>query len=122
MVSKTANIATKKLKSVNNSNGLYDALEIEETIDPGEWVGLPSFEQKKNEPGFKVIVSFRTKEDLHKFADLIQQPHLKVEGKRDVKSIWYPPLANGERGQNNLFVWVEDDGSLESMVEENNDE
>lgn len=123
MVSKTANIATKKLKTTNADSTLYDLLGIEEDVQPEEWVDTPAFEQKKNAPTFSVVVSFRNKEDLDKFADLINQPHLKTEGKRSVKSTWYPPLATGERGQNNLFVWAdEDDPEVQALLNGDNDE
>lgn len=123
MVSKTANIATKKLKTTNSDNTLYDLLGIEEDVKPEEWVDTPAFEQKKNSPTFSVIVSFRNKEDLDKFADLINQPHLKIEGKRNVKSTWFPPLAAGERGQNNLFIWIdEDDPEVQALLNGDNDE
>ena len=123
MVSKTANIATKKLKTTNTDSNLYDLLGIEEEIQADAWVDLPAFQQKKNAATYSVVVSFRNKQDLDAFADLINQPHLKIEGKRSVKSIWYPPLATGERGQNNLFIYIdEDDPDLQALLNGEEDE
>lgn len=116
---KTANIATRKLKSIHNDNTLYNLLGIEEEIKPEDWVNLPAFEQRDNLPPYRVIVSFRNKEDLDKFADLLNMPSLKKEGKLSVKSIWFPPLKEGERGQSYLFAWVdENDPEFQALLNE----
>lgn len=52
-----------------------------------EWQGMPEFVQKDLTP-FRIIkVSFRNKEDVAKFAELMEQ---KLTGK--TRSIWFPKV------------------------------
>jgi hypothetical protein len=101
-----ANIATKFL-GVPEHN-LFSALGVEQEDDMLAWKGVPEFEQREKKAEYTVNVYLRTKEDLDKFADAIGQPHLKAETKRK-KDIWYPPLKTGERGQNCLVVWMDEE-------------
>jgi hypothetical protein len=64
------------------------------------WVGMPSFEQDKNEPYKKILLSFRNKEDYEEFAKLVDQ-NLSEK----TKSIWYPKL---NRDENSLKRWIEE--------------
>jgi hypothetical protein len=104
-----ANVISKKLKNANNENSLYGVLGIEEDIDALSYTDVPAFEQKTDAPFQTVIVHFRNADDLDKFAKLVDQPNLTLDGKRSNKSTWYPALKDGERGQNSLVVWVSDD-------------
>jgi hypothetical protein len=49
------------------------------------WVGMPEFQQDKQEPHAKIIFRFDTEEDLQDFARLIGQ---KLTSK--TKSSWHP--------------------------------
>ena len=64
-----------------------------------EWIGMPEFEQEKQEPYAKLIVRFDNEEDLQEFASMIGQ---KLN--RKSKSIWHPKLV---RGQNSGKLWVD---------------
>lgn len=99
-------VSTKKL--VKSDNNLFALLGHEEEIDATTTNGMPEFEQRKRDAEYTVICNFRNKEDLDKFADLIGNNNLKAPGKR-VKTVWYPDLEYGERGQNNLFAWMDED-------------
>lgn len=99
-----ANIATTKLKKSDNS--LYDLLGMEEDINAESWEGVPEFVHKHKKAAYSLNIHFRNKEDLEKFAALIEAPQLLVDGKRQ-KSLWYPPLVEGEKGQNALTVWMD---------------
>lgn len=64
------------------------------------WVGMPVFEQEKNAPYKKLIISFRNKEDYEDFAKLIDQNLTEK-----TKSIWHPKL---DRDENSLKRWIEE--------------
>ena len=55
-----------------------------------EWESMPEFIQEKKEPYSKIIIRFKTKEDLEEFAELISQ---KLTNK--TTSIWHPQLERG---------------------------
>lgn len=78
----------------------------EDHRDSMYWDDMPEFVQKKKEAPYMVMVRFRNKEDLAEFADKIEQPQLKGDGKRGLKSTWYPRLAKGEGGTSGDLVWV----------------
>ena len=77
-----------------------DAPEVDDKLWKKHWTGMPEFEQEKNPPYKKLIVSFRTKEDYDEFAKLIDQ---KLTMK--TKSIWHPRL---DREANSLLRWIEE--------------
>ena len=62
------------------------------------WVGMPDFEQDKQEPFSKITVRFATEEDLQKFSEMIGQ---KLTPK--TKSIWHPKLRSDGAG---MRRWV----------------
>ena len=64
------------------------------------WVGMPSFEQEKNESFKRIIISFRNKEDYDAFAKIIDQNLTEK-----TKSIWHPKL---NRDENSLKRWIEE--------------
>lgn len=114
-----ANVATNILKGTKSENNLYNLMGIEEDIHPLSYTNVPSFEQNNRKPFQTVIVHFRNKEDLEKFAKLVEQPNLTLDGKRDKKSTWFPSLEHGERGQNSLCVWAdEDDQRVQKLMEQ----
>jgi len=64
--------------------------EFDDDLDfgwEGEWKNMPEFVQEKQEPYSKLIVRFKTKEDLEEFAKLIEQ---EINSK--TQSIWFPKL------------------------------
>jgi hypothetical protein len=63
---------------------MIDLFEDQTLVD-SEWINMPEFVQEKQEPYAKIIVRFETKEDLDKFANLINQKLTKK-----TKSIWFP--------------------------------
>lgn len=50
-----------------------------------EWQDMPEFQRKNNEPFQRIIVNFKTREDVKAFAKLIEQP---LTYKTD--TIWFP--------------------------------
>lgn len=72
---------------------------VEEPMN--EWDGMPEFVQPKKGEFAKVILRFRTEEDLNTFAELVGQ---KMTPK--TKSMWYPELIRGENGGKR---WVHSD-------------
>jgi hypothetical protein len=65
-----------------------------------EWQGMPEFIQDDDQPIQQIIVSFKTKEDVQAFSDLVKQ---KITYK--TKSLWFPKL-NEERPSN--FVYTDE--------------
>jgi len=64
----------------------------EEVIDEAttwrkEWQGMPEFRHEDTAPFQKIIVNFKTKEDVKKFAELTG---IKITYKTN--SIWYPKI------------------------------
>ena len=52
-----------------------------------EWKNMPEFSQENLQPIQQIIISFETKEDVQKFANLINQKVTSF-----TKSIWYPEI------------------------------
>lgn len=110
-----ANIAANKLKTAENN--LFDLLDDPEEVDPTTWIDMPAMNNPENESEFRVVVRFRTMEDAIKFGDLIGDDQVKTKGKSGVKSIWWPKAKSGERGSNQLLVWMDsDDEELKGLV------
>lgn len=111
------NIATKKMYNRTVST-LVDVLELEDnSVAAEKWDNVPKFEQRAKKAAYTLNVFFRNKEDLEKFADLINVPSLKHPGRLTTKSMWYPELEYGERGQNCQFVWMsEDDPEVQKLL------
>ena len=59
-----------------------------------EWVGMPEFVQKKQEPYAKIIVRFNDEKSLQDFAKKIGQ---KLTNK--TKSIWHPFKSHWGNGR-----------------------
>lgn len=55
------------------------------------WDGMPEYNQEKQEPVQKIIMSFRTYEDAKAFGELLEQ---KVTYK--TKSMWYPEMVHAK--------------------------
>tara|TARA_Y100000034_G_C6708935_1_gene313042 strand:+ start:344 stop:583 length:240 start_codon:yes stop_codon:yes gene_type:complete len=68
--------------------------------DELDWNGMPEFVQEKQEPYSKIIIRFKTEEDLQEFADLVGQ---KLTNK--TKSMWHPQLV---RGKNSLKRYIDE--------------
>lgn len=64
---------------------MFEALGVE-TEWRKEWQDMPEFERFDNKPFQRIIVNFKTKEDLKAFAALIGQ-RLTF----DTDTIWFPP-------------------------------
>lgn len=64
-----------------------------------EWQDMPEFVQEKAEKEYaKITIRFKSKDDLIKFSNLINQ---KVTNK--TKSIWFPEIERG-KNSNKLYV------------------
>lgn len=50
-----------------------------------EWEGMPEFKRSDNAPAQKIVVNFKTYDDVRKFAELIGQ---RLSPQTD--TIWYP--------------------------------
>lgn len=66
-------------------SGFDDLIEIKEIEKDNEWDGMPEFIQEKKEEYSKIIVRFKSEEDLQNFAQLIGQTLTNK-----TKSIWHP--------------------------------
>ena len=75
-------------------------MDIEVQDNDKEWVGMPEFIQENNRSYQKLIIRFRNKDDVDKFAELISA---KITPK--TKSLWFPKL---ERGVNSGKRWVDE--------------
>ena len=64
---------------------MFEALGVDKEWEK-EWQGMPEFERFDNKPFQRIIVNFKTKEDLKAFAALIGQ-RLTF----DTDTIWFPP-------------------------------
>jgi hypothetical protein len=113
-------VLMKSLESLRGDEGLAGAtgftpdeiaklLDIDPNEDPDfdpeeEWEGMPEFE---NEASFcqKIIVSFRSPEDVEAFAELVGQ-HDTITAK--TKSIWFPKRER-EKLTDKAYVDEEDD-------------
>jgi hypothetical protein len=89
------------------SNALSQHLGLEHTIDLTSYIGFPEYEQKAFEAPYILEIQLESEADLKKFVELTGAESMLEDGERSIKSCWYPPLANGERGSNALYVWVE---------------
>ena len=117
----SASVTTRKLKhSGKNEGNLYGLLGIEEEVDALSYTDVPAFEQKKKDAFRSVIVHVRNREDLEKLAAFLEQPAILQDAKgRWDKSVWYPALQRGERGQNSLIAWMdENDPEVRKLLEE----
>lgn len=85
--------------SDENDHGIDDFLAatgIDPTVDEKEplwrreWVGMPEFVQERKEAYAKVVVRFRSQEDVEAFSRLIGQTVT-----RDSRGIWFPALEKG---------------------------
>ena len=54
-----------------------------------EWIGMPHFENNENEAFKKLVVKFKTKEDVNEFTKMIDQSNITD----NTRSIWYPQLV-----------------------------
>lgn len=52
-----------------------------------EWTGMPEFDQQDKEALQKIVLNFKTREDVEAFAKLIEQP---ISEK--TRSLWYPKV------------------------------
>jgi hypothetical protein len=50
-----------------------------------EWEGMPEYEMGNTEPFQKITISFKNREDVKKFSELIQQ---RITSKTD--TLWFP--------------------------------
>lgn len=116
-------VMTRKLKnSGSNDSNLYGLLGIEEEIDALTYTDVPEFEQKKKAAYRSVIVHVRNEDDLKKLADFLEQPNILNDAKgRWDKSVWYPALQRGERGQNSLIVWMDENNPEVKKLMENDE-
>ena len=58
------------------------------TLQDEEWQGMPEYSQKDQTSYQHIVVHFKCKEDVQKFAKLIDR---KISSKTN--SIWYPPIS-----------------------------
>ena len=73
------------------------------------YIGLPPYIQPHFEAPYSVVINIQTVEDVKSFVDLVGDDYdtLLDEGKRSVKSFWYPALERGARGGGGSYIWVE---------------
>lgn len=102
MIKEMKTVATNKNNVDDVSNNLFILSGDEEERTPYEWDGMPAFEQPKGEAEIKMIVRFRTYEDVREFAEKIGQNNITDR----TKSIWYPAL---DKGRNSLLRWMDED-------------
>ena len=57
----------------------------------------------KDFTGYTIMIRFRSKEDLHDFATLIDQPRLKAITKSCIKKIDFPEVYDEEMSLENLM-------------------
>lgn len=95
-------------KKPSPDTNIFYLLGEEDGFDPKSWYNLPDCTQNANEAEYILTVTVPNKDELHKLADLINCPELKLPIKRNTKSIWYPELFYGERGSNNNYAWVDE--------------
>lgn len=93
-----------------SKENLFEILGVD--TDTPIWSGMPYHEQNQSEAEFVLVINVASKEDLDKFADLVDQKQIKLKAKTNVKSIWYPKLINGERGSSVKYVWVSEEDEV----------
>ena len=73
------------------------------------YINLPPYSQPHFDAPYSVEINLETEEDVKAFVDLLGDDYdtLLDEGKRSVKSFWYPALGRGERGGGGSYIWVE---------------
>lgn len=86
-----------------------DTLVGEDLSDRTAYLGFPPYHQPHFEAPYIVEVHLPTKEDVDKFNELTALDVPLSMLKISVKSTWFPELETGERGSNNLYVWVEEE-------------
>lgn len=85
-----ADVVSKSMPYQLNLFPLVDiTARAEEKMHP-EWGGMPEFIQEKKLPHMMIEMTFETKEELQRFAELINQ-NLTAK----TKSIWFPKLTRG---------------------------
>lgn len=110
------NVSTNILRNISAKSSIFD--------DPDEthilaYTGVPEFVQKAQKSFQTIIINVRNKEDLEKLSVLLKMPNLMLPGKRSNKSFWYPELEYGERGQNSLCVWMDEDNvEVKKLIDE----
>lgn len=95
-------MATNKLNVDNISNNLFILAGQEEERTPYDWDDMPEFVQPDKTDDIKIIVRFKTYEDVREFAAAIGQNNITDR----TKSIWYPQL---DRGKNSLLRWMDEE-------------
>jgi hypothetical protein len=73
------------------------------------YLGFPPYFQPNLEAPYIVEIQLETDKDVEEYVKLTGYDTLLDEGKRSVKSVWYPALEKGERGSNAQYIWVEED-------------
>jgi hypothetical protein len=76
---------------------MLDEFGVEENWKE-HWVGMPEYKQNDEEPYQRIILSFRSEQDVKDFATLIGQ---KLTYK--TKSVWFPPYKL-EKPSNFLYI------------------
>ena len=64
-----------------------------------EWKGMPDFVQEDLEPIQQITVNFKTKEDVQKFAELINR---RITNK--TRFVWYPNPPKREKYTDKKYV------------------
>ncbi len=65
------------------------------------WNGMPEFVQDGEKVHRKIIISFKSEDDVKKFAELLDQ---RITDK--TKSLWYP----AKEKSNKISMWIDDEG------------
>lgn len=95
-------MATNKNNVDNVSSNLFILSGDEEERTPYEWDDMPAFDQPKGDAEIKLIVRFKTYEDVREFAKRIDQNNITDR----TKSIWFPAI---DRDRNSLMRWMDED-------------
>ena len=99
-----------KAPRVNLGALFGEEIEVVDVPWKEHWVGMPDFENEKNENHKKLVVNFRTQEDYDDFAILIGQ---KLTPK--TRSIWFPVLIPGA---DSLWRYINEDMLQENDINE----
>lgn len=100
MVKEMKTMATNKNNVDNVSNNLFILSGDEDERTPYDWDDMPAFEQQQKED-IKIIVRFKTQQDVRDFAAAIGQNNITDR----TKSIWYPAL---DKNRNSLLRWMDE--------------
>lgn len=99
------NIVTKKLKSMNSKHA---TLDLDTDAKPEDWVGMPVYKNMNIlNDGYLINMRFRTLQDMQDFAKALNMPSIGVPGKK-IKTVWWPALEEGERGNNVLLGYMDE--------------